>query len=178
MAKSNEREAGALLPSPIVEVGICRPFSVTRLYSGPKPRTVTNWPSPFDRSIDTPVMRWSDSARLVSGNLPISSALIASTMPWPLRLMLIESRKLARMPVTTMSPSASPAAPSLVAGCGSVWDGPVAPMVAAASCACAMPGSATSAMVETPMANCESRRAWALRMKNLPCMSHGLRPCR
>ncbi len=65
----------------LVDAASWRPFSVTRLYCGPKPRTVTSAPSPLRRSIDTPVMRWSDSARLVSGNLPISSDEIASTTP-------------------------------------------------------------------------------------------------
>ncbi len=103
LAKSNEREAGALPPSPSVEVGIARPLSVTRLNSGPKPRTVTNEPSPFERSIDTPVMRWSDSARLVSGNLPMSSAEIESTTPLELRLSSTDSRSDARMPVTMIA---------------------------------------------------------------------------
>ena len=49
--------------------------------SGPTPRTVTLDPSPIERSIDTPLMRCNDSARLVSGNLPISSALMPSTTP-------------------------------------------------------------------------------------------------
>src|SRR3546814_7167607 len=49
LAKSNERDAGALAPSPRNEVGIWRPLTVTRLNSGPKPRTVTSDPSPRDR---------------------------------------------------------------------------------------------------------------------------------
>ena len=70
--KSNERP-------PVV--GIWRLLRVTKLNSGPKPRTVILLPSPLLRSIDTPVIRCKDSARLVSGNLPMSSEVIASTTP-------------------------------------------------------------------------------------------------
>src|SRR3979490_1010141 len=56
-----------------VDEAIWRPLTKTVLNSGPNPRTVMNSPSPPERSMETPVMRWSDSARLVSGNLPISS---------------------------------------------------------------------------------------------------------
>src|SRR3546814_20632823 len=42
LAKSNERDAGALAPSPRTEVGIWRPLTVTRLNSGPKPRTANS----------------------------------------------------------------------------------------------------------------------------------------
>ena len=62
-------------------VGMLLPFKVTRLYSGPKPRTVTLEPSPLNLSIDTPEILANDSAKLVSGYLPISSAVIASTTP-------------------------------------------------------------------------------------------------
>ena len=66
------------------------------------PRTVTLEPSPLEvRSIDTPEMRCSDSARLVSGNLPMSSATMPSTTPWASRLRFIDEVRLARMPVTT-----------------------------------------------------------------------------
>src|SRR3546814_1115432 len=64
----------------MLDAGIWRPLSNTRLKSGPTPRTVTFEPSPIERSIDTPLMRCSDSARLVSGNLPMSSATMPSTM--------------------------------------------------------------------------------------------------
>ena len=87
--------------------GIWRPFNVTRLYCGPKPRAVTSAPSPLRRSIEMPVIRCSDSARLVSGNLPMSSAVIASTTPIASRLMSIEAFKLPRKPVTTTSSSSS-----------------------------------------------------------------------
>ena len=84
-------------------VGICRPFSSTRLNCGPKPRTVTRAPSPRSRSMDTPVMRCSDSARFVSGKLPMSSAVIASTTPSAPRFRSMEARRLPRIPVTTTS---------------------------------------------------------------------------
>ena len=45
-------------------------------------------------------MRCNDSARLVSGNLPMSSALIASTTPAESRLMSMAWLRLLRMPVT------------------------------------------------------------------------------
>jgi len=65
------------------------------------PRTVTLEPSPLEvRSIDTPLMRCSDSARLVSGNLPMSSATMPSTTPWLSRLRFIDEVRLPRMPVT------------------------------------------------------------------------------
>jgi len=69
------------------------------------PRTDTFEPSPLARSIDTPVMRCIDSARLVSGNLPMSSAVMPSTKPTALRLRFSEETKLARMPVMTTSSS-------------------------------------------------------------------------
>ena len=71
------------------------------LNCGPKPRAVTCAPSPSRRSIEMPGTRCNDSARLVSGNLPMSSALIASTTPAALRLVFIEFASALRMPVTT-----------------------------------------------------------------------------
>ena len=119
LPKSKLREAGASQQLPRPDAGIWRPFSSTRLKSGPNPRTVTVEPSPLLRSIDTPVMRWSDSARLVSGNLPMSSAEIASTTPCDSRFTSSDARKLARMPVTTMaSPSSAEAALSSWASAG------------------------------------------------------------
>ena len=52
-------------------------------------------------------MRCSDSARLESGNLPMSSAEIASTTPVASRLISMEAFKLPRKPVTTTSSSSS-----------------------------------------------------------------------
>src|SRR5882724_7188626 len=102
-SKSKDRVAdadmfGVMLP------GIERPFSVTRLKSGPKPRTVTREPSLFTRSMVTPGMRWMDSARFVSGNLPMSSAVMASTIPLEFRLMVSLVTSDWRRPVTTISP--------------------------------------------------------------------------
>jgi hypothetical protein len=64
----------------------------------------------------------SDSARLVSGNLPISSAEMASTTPCAFRLMSIDWRSEARMPVMTIwSPGLSADDTLAVAGrCSSV----------------------------------------------------------
>ena len=97
------------LPPPHIPgtVGICRPLSVTRLNSGPKPRTATFEPSTFDLSIATPTSLDRDSAKFPSGNLPISSAVIASTTPTFLRLMSIASIRLDLMPVVTTSSTSS-----------------------------------------------------------------------
>ena len=81
---------------------IWRPLRVTILNDGPKPRTVIWLPSPLARLTETPVMRCSDSAKLVSGNLPISSAEIASTTPDMLRFKSIDLTKLPRMPLTSI----------------------------------------------------------------------------
>ena len=61
-------------------------------------------------------MRCSDSARFVSGKSPMSSAVMASTTPAALRLRSIEASRLARMPVTTTSSSATGAASCASAG--------------------------------------------------------------
>ena len=108
LPKSKER------PRPS-DVGICRPFNSTRLKCGPKPRTVTRAPSPRSRSMETPVMRCSDSARLVSGKSPMSSAVMASTTPSRARLKSIDSRRLCRMPTTTTSSMSLPLASSATA---------------------------------------------------------------
>ena len=50
------------------------PFRVTDWNSGPRPRTLTNWPSPTSRSMATPGTRCSASARLADGRSPIRSA--------------------------------------------------------------------------------------------------------
>jgi hypothetical protein len=79
------------------------PFSRTIWKSPPRPRTVIVRPSPLSRSIDTPGRRWIDSARLASGNSAMSSAVIASTIWFELRLMFSEFCSEARKPVTTIS---------------------------------------------------------------------------
>ena len=107
MEKSKARDVDALVGSS-VDVGIWRPFKSTRLNSGPIPRTVIRCPSPSAprpavRSMDTPVMRCSDSARFVSGNLPMSSATIASTTPSDVRFTSAAAVRLRRTPVVTIS---------------------------------------------------------------------------
>src|ERR1700676_1057135 len=104
-SKSKDRDAFPVF-GPML-AGMERPFKVTMLNSGPKPRTVTREPSPFTRSMVTPGMRWMDSARLVSGNLPMSSAVMASTIPLELRLMVSLVTSDWRRPVTTISPRLS-----------------------------------------------------------------------
>ena len=60
-------------------------------------------PPPRVRAMATPGIRCSDSAIFVSGNLPSSSADIASTMPDAFCLTDAESCSEARIPVTTTS---------------------------------------------------------------------------
>ena len=88
-------------------MGICLPFKVTKLNSGPNPRTATLSPSTLLLSIPTPTTLASDSAKFPSGNLPKSSAVIASTTPTLLLLIAIASFRLALMPTTTTSSSTS-----------------------------------------------------------------------
>ena len=104
-SRSRRRANSRRVVSSRLEAGICRPFSSTRLKSGPTPRTVTREPSPIERSMETPLMRCSDSARLVSGNLPMSSATMPSTTPCESRFSSMEDVRLPRMPVTTTSSS-------------------------------------------------------------------------
>ncbi len=101
LAKSKARELETPAPPvPNKPPGICLPFNNTRLKSGPTPRTVTLEPSPSERSMDTPLIRCRDSARLVSGNLPMSSATIPSITPCESRFRFIDDMKLPRIPVT------------------------------------------------------------------------------
>ena len=135
LEKSNARPAW----SARFDVGIWRPFSSTMFRSGPTPRTVTCAPSPRLRSIDTPEMRCSDSARFVSGNLPISSATMPSTMPSELRFRFSVDCMLARIPLTTTlgASIASPLVCAVVA-----WvAGPLGPPAAS----WAWPGAASAA---------------------------------
>ena len=88
---------------------IWRPLSVTKLNDGPKPRTVIWLPSPFERLTDTPVIRCNDSAKFVSGNLPISSAEMASTTPEASRFTSIERINDPRIPFTSMISSSGSA---------------------------------------------------------------------
>ena len=66
------------------------------------------WRSFLLRWIDTPGIRCSDAATLESGNLPMSSAEIASTTPIDSRLMSRLRWRDMRSPVTTTSSSFSP----------------------------------------------------------------------
>ncbi len=96
-------------PSP--SVARMRPFSVTMLNSGPRPRTFTYWPSPPRVRVTVmPVMCESESATLSSGKLPRSSATIESCTILAPRLRSSDSTSAARVPVTTTSLS------SVVAG--------------------------------------------------------------
>src|SRR3984957_1366363 len=120
-SKSKERVAVAAPTAPLPATpstarfpGMERPFKVTRLNSGPKPRTVTRVPSLSKRSMVTPGMRWMASARLVSGNLPMSSEVMASTIPLVSRLMVSLVTSDWRRPVTTISPRLSPGAGAAV----------------------------------------------------------------
>ena len=108
---------------PTLAEGICLPLRVTILKPPPKPRTVTSEPSPFTRLIDTPEIRCRDSAKLVSGNLPISSAEIASTTPEASRFVSIALSRLPRIPVTTTS--------SIDSDSATVWPATIVPAAAA-----------------------------------------------
>ena len=114
LPKSKERPDGSFPPP---AVGICRPLSSTRLKSGPKPRTVTRAPSPRSRSMETPVMRCRDSAKLLSGKSPMSSAVIASTTPSRFLLRSMDRLRLWRMPTTTTSSITSPCAAAPATSC-------------------------------------------------------------
>ena len=83
--------------SPIVE----RPFNSTRFCG--KPRIETLSPTPKSVLIDTPVIRCSASAILLSGNLPISSATIASTIRPSVRLRSAAALRLPSMPLTSIT---------------------------------------------------------------------------
>jgi len=82
---------------------------VTKFSSGPKPLTATLSPSTLLLSIPIPTTLANDSAKLLSGNLPKSSAVMASTTPTLFRLMSIALIKLFLIPVTTTSSTSSSA---------------------------------------------------------------------
>ena len=84
-------------------VGIVLPLRVTKLNSGPKPRTLTVVPSSLLLSVVTPTILDKASARFPSGNLPRSSAVIASTIPTFFLLISIASLRLDLIPVVTTS---------------------------------------------------------------------------
>ena len=84
---------------------VVRPFNSTRFCD--KPRIDTPSPTPKSLLRETPVIRCSASAMLLSGSLPTSSATIASTIRLSLRFKSAAFDKLARIPVTTISSRAS-----------------------------------------------------------------------
>ena len=84
-------------------VGIDLPFRVTRLNSGPNPLIVTDVLSPLSLLVVTPTSRDNASAIFLSANLPISSAVMASTTPTFSLLIDIASIKLDLIPVVTTS---------------------------------------------------------------------------
>src|SRR3546814_19857228 len=55
LAKSNDRDAGALAPSPRTADGIWRPLTATRLHLGPKTPPLNSHPPPRDPSLTPPV---------------------------------------------------------------------------------------------------------------------------
>jgi hypothetical protein len=79
--KSNERLrlAPPELSAPPVLARASMPLMRTRVKVAPRPRTAICRPSPPSRARATPGMRWIDSDRFRSGNLPMSSARMAST---------------------------------------------------------------------------------------------------
>ena len=92
-----------------VVASVSIPLMRTRVKSGFNPRTVIDRPSPLSRSIDTPGMRWIDSARLRSGKSAISSAKITSTVFTASRFSFKASARLLRKPVTIISLSSGTA---------------------------------------------------------------------
>ncbi len=79
------------------------PLMRTRVNCGPRPRTEISRPSPPSRVMATPGMRWIDSDRFRSGNLPMSSARMVSEATGESRLATRAFCRLERKPVTTTS---------------------------------------------------------------------------
>ena len=82
-------------------VGIDLPFRVTKLNSGPRPLMVTDVLSPLSLLVVTPTSLDNASAIFLSANLPMSSAVIASTTPTFSLFIEIASIKLDLIPVVT-----------------------------------------------------------------------------
>ena len=93
-------------------VGIDLPLRVTKLNSGPNPLIVTDVLSPLSLLVVTPTSLDSASAIFLSANLPISSAVIASTTPTFSLLIDIASIKLDLIPVVTTSSTSALSASS------------------------------------------------------------------
>jgi hypothetical protein len=126
-------------------------------------------PSPPERSIETPVMRWRDSAKLASGSLPISLVEMASTMPDEARLIPRALSRLARRPVTTIAcGSASATAGASGAGRAAAGSAAVAWLamatVAATSGGRAESGRAITAKVAGPV--CRAARPVPANMRS------------
>ena len=99
-SKPRERDGPSWFPH---DANASMPLMRTRVNSGFKPRTLMVRPSPPSRSMATPGTRCKDSAKLLSGNLPMSSALMTSTTPLSSFFLLSAPAKAARKPVTTNS---------------------------------------------------------------------------
>ena len=120
------------------------------LKSGPTPRTVTFEPSPLElRSIETPAMRCIDSARFVSGNLPMSSATMPSTTPRDVRLRFSDVSSDARMPMTVTVVASS------LAGLDAASVG-----AGAACCACEACASNDSVAAQAAATGFSAMRRW------------------
>ena len=132
------------------------PLMRTRVNCAPRPRTEMLRPSPpSPRDSATPGIRCIDSARLESGNLPMSSATMLSTAAVSLRLALSALFSEALKPVTTISACWESSVRSWGTCAGapvsSTWPTSVAPFAlvtsaAGPTCACACPLVVNSGM--------------------------------
>ena len=104
MLESSTEKLNSRLPSVLA---ICWPLMVTCDRPAPRPRTLMPLPSPASRSRLMPGMRCRASPMFSSGNLPMSSAEMASMIWSASRLRANWSSMLARMPTTTTSSSTS-----------------------------------------------------------------------
>ena len=98
---------------PPLPEAVARPLMLTKVNSLGRPRTLTRWPRPLLRSIVTPGMRCSASARFCSGKLATSVATMESEKPTVLRLMSTASSRLRRYEPVTMISSISVASAAL-----------------------------------------------------------------
>jgi hypothetical protein len=81
----------------------CRPFSVVVEKSGPNPRIEMMFARPLFRCAATPGSRAIDSPMLLSGSLPMSSAVTDSTTVSEFFFFAVALRRAARKPVTTIA---------------------------------------------------------------------------
>jgi hypothetical protein len=103
--KSGDRLRKSKVRPPPLTISL--PLSSVFTKEGLRPRTLIVLPVPRFRVIWTPVTRWSDSAILVSGYLPMSSAAMTSLTVASLRLMFAARSSYCRKPLTTTSLSSS-----------------------------------------------------------------------